>query len=298
MLFYNFKFSALQIINSIWFFQNDPHSNNYYDRRKLIWSTCLGKQVTSRKDQEQYWADSKKPYSYISVSEFSKRFRTFHVGANLEKDLSVPYDRFKSHPASLVFKKHSVPKSQLFKVCWDRELLLMKRNAFFYITKTVQIIIMALIASTVYLRTEMGTKNESDGAVYIGALMFSMIVNMFNGFAELALMIQRLPVFYKQRDLLFHPPWTFTLPTFLLGIPISIFESVVWVTITYYMIGFAPELSRWRWFLNPQRVNIVHIDNINHLVKVMLAQLVIFVWQVLEAFVGDISDTANGWWYI
>jgi hypothetical protein len=30
----------------------------------------------------------------------------------------------------------------------------------------------------------------------------------------------------------------------------------------------------------------------------MLAQLVIFVWQVLEAFVGDISDTANGWWYI
>jgi len=120
----------------------------------------------------------------------------------------------------------------------------MKRNAFFYITKTVQIIIMALIASTVYLRTEMGTKNESDGAVYIGALMFSMIVNMFNGFAELALMIQRLPVFYKQRDLLFHPPWTFTLPTFLLGIPISIFESVVWVTITYYMIGFAPELSR------------------------------------------------------
>jgi ABC-type multidrug transport system ATPase subunit/ABC-type multidrug transport system permease subunit len=202
-------------------------------------------EVTSRKDQEQYWADSKKPYSYISVSEFSKRFRTFHVGANLEKDLSVPYDRFKSHPASLVFKKHSVPKSQLFKVCWDRELLLMKRNAFFYITKTVQIIIMALIASTVYLRTEMGTKNESDGAVYIGALMFSMIVNMFNGFAELALMIQRLPVFYKQRDLLFHPPWTFSLPTFLLGIPISIFESVVWVTITYYMIGFAPELSRF-----------------------------------------------------
>ncbi|CAN6920207.1 unnamed protein product [Brassica oleracea var. botrytis] len=198
--------------------------------------------VTSRKDQEQYWADTTKPYIHIPVSEFSKQSKTFHVGANLENELSVPYDRFKSHPASLVFNKHSVPKSDLFKICWDRELLLIKRNAFFYVFKTVQIIIMALITSTVYLRTGMGTKDENDGAV---ALIFSMIANMFNGFAQLSSMIQRLLVFYKQRDLLFHPPWTFTLPAFLLSIPVTIFESVVWVSITYYLIGFAPEFIRY-----------------------------------------------------
>ncbi|KAJ0238477.1 ABC-transporter N-terminal domain-containing protein [Hirschfeldia incana] len=202
-------------------------------------------EVTSRKDQEQYWADTTKPYIYIPVSEFSKQSKTFHVGANLENELSVPYDRSKSHPASLVFNKHSVPKSGLFKICWDREVLLIKRNAFFYVFKTVQIIIMALITSTVYLRTGMRTKDENDGAVYIGALIFSMIANMFNGFAELSLMIQRLPVFYKQRDLLFHPSWTFTLPAFLLSIPVTIFESVVWVSITYYLIGFAPEFIRY-----------------------------------------------------
>lgn len=205
---------------------------------------CLGKQVTSKKDQKQYWADTTKQYRYIPVSEFSKRFKSFHVGANLQNDLSVPYDRSRSHPAALVFSKHSVPKSHLFKICWDREVLLIKRNAFFYVFKTVQIIIMALVTSTVYLRTQMRTKNENDGAVYIGALMFSMIANMFNGFSELAMMIQRLPVFYKQRDLLFHPSWTFTLPTCLLSIPISLFESVVWVSITYFLIGFSPEPSR------------------------------------------------------
>ncbi|KAL0837486.1 hypothetical protein Bca101_089376 [Brassica carinata] len=204
-------------------------------------------EVTSRKDQEQYWADTTKPYIHIPVSEFSKQSKTFHVGANLENELSVPYDRFKSHPASLVFNKHSVPKSDLFKICWDRELLLIKcnANAFFYVFKTVQIIIMALITSRVNLRTGVGTKDENDGAVYIGALIFSMIANMFNGFAELSLMIQRLLVFYKQRDLLFHPPWTFTLPEFLLSIPVTIFESVVWVSITYYLIGFAPEFIRY-----------------------------------------------------
>jgi len=102
---------------------------------------------------------------------------------------------------------------------------------------------MAIIASTVFLRTEMHTRNEEDGAVYIGALIFTMIINMFNGFAELPLTMQRLPIFFKHRDLLFHPTWTFTLPNFLLRVPISMLESIVWTIMTYYTIGFAPEAS-------------------------------------------------------
>ncbi|GFY97083.1 pleiotropic drug resistance 1 [Actinidia rufa] len=82
------------------------------------------------------------------------------------------------------------------------------------------------------------------GEVYVGALLLTMIINTFSGFAELSLTIQRLPVFYKQRDLLFHPPWAFTLPTFLLRIPISVLESIIWMVLTYYTIGFAPEASR------------------------------------------------------
>lgn len=202
-------------------------------------------EVTSRKDQEQYWADKSKPYRYIPVSEFANRFKSFDVGMRLENELSIPYDRSQSHQAALVFKKYSVPKMELLKTSFDKEWLLIKRNAFVYVFKTVQIIIVALIASTVFLRTKMHTRNESDGGLYVGALLFSMIINMFNGFSELSLTIVRLPVFYKQRDLLFHPAWVYTLPTFLLRIPISIFESIVWMVITYYTIGFAPEASRF-----------------------------------------------------
>lgn len=136
---------------------------------------------------------------------------------------------------------------ELLKANFDKEWLLIKRNSFVYIFKTVQIIIVAVIASTVFLRTKMHTQTEDDGSVYIGALLFGMIINMFNGFSELSMTIQRLPVFYKQRDLLFHPPWAFTLPTFLLKIPISVFETIVWMVITYYTIGFAPEASRYSW---------------------------------------------------
>jgi hypothetical protein len=97
----------------------------------------------------------------------------------------------------------------------------------------------------------MHTRNVDDGFVYIGALLFTLIVNMFNGFAELSLTITRLPVFYKHRDLLFYPAWIFTLPNVVLRIPFSIIESIVWVVITYYTMGFAPEADRYIWSIQP-----------------------------------------------
>ncbi|KAL4339219.1 hypothetical protein GQ457_08G020360 [Hibiscus cannabinus] len=202
-------------------------------------------EVTSKKDQEQYWADRSKPYRYIPVSEFASRFKSFHVGMKLHSELSVPFDKSRGHKAALAFKKYSVSRMELIKACWDKEWLLIKRNSFIYVFKTVQIIIMAIITSTVFLRTEMNTRNEQDGAIYVGALLFGMVINMFNGFSELSMMINRLPVFYKQRDLLFHPAWTFTLPSFLLKVPMSILESVVWMAVTYYTIGYAPEASSY-----------------------------------------------------
>ncbi|KAM2654151.1 hypothetical protein EV2_025694 [Malus domestica] len=202
-------------------------------------------EVTSRKDQEQYWADRRTPYRYVSVTEFANLFKRFHVGMRMENELSIPFDKARGHKAALEFRRYSIPKMQLLKACFDKEWLLMQRNSFIYIFKTVQIIIGAFIAATVFLKTEMNTRNEDDGALYVGALIFVMIINMFNGFAELSLTISRLPVFYKHRDLLFHPAWTFTLPSVLLGIPISIMETTIWMAITYYTIGFAPEASRF-----------------------------------------------------
>ncbi|KAL3824398.1 hypothetical protein ACJIZ3_020427 [Penstemon smallii] len=201
--------------------------------------------VTSKKDQEQYWVDRSEQYKYIPVGEFANRFKNFHVGVRLQEELSVSYDKKEDHKSALFYEKYLVPSKVLLKANFDKEWLLIKRNSFFYVFKTVQIIIVAIIASTVFLRTKLHTRNEDDGAVYIGALVFGMIINTFNGFVELSLTIERLPGFYKHRDQLFHPPWTFTLPNFLLRIPISLFESVVWIVTTYFTIGFAPEAIRF-----------------------------------------------------
>ncbi|GMP88570.1 hypothetical protein CsSME_00040509 [Camellia sinensis var. sinensis] len=202
-------------------------------------------EVTSKKDQEQYWFKKNQPYRYISVNDFAQAFNSFHIGQQMTEELRIPYDQSKAHPAALVTESYGISNRELFKACLSREWLLMKRNSFTYIFKTTQITIMATIALTVFLRTEMKTGTVEDASKYLGALFFSLINVMFNGMAELPMTVFRLPVFFKQRDSLFFPAWAFSLPIWLLRIPVSFMESVIWIVLTYYTIGFAPSITRF-----------------------------------------------------
>ena len=103
---------------------------------------------------------------------------------------------------------------------------------------------MALIGMTIFLRTKMPRDSATDGTIYSGALFFSLTMIMFNGMAELSMTIAKLPVFYKQRDLLFYPSWIYALPTWILKIPITLLEVGLWVFLTYYVIGFDPDVGR------------------------------------------------------
>ncbi|OAY63326.1 ABC transporter G family member 36 [Ananas comosus] len=201
-------------------------------------------EVTSRKDQQQYWMRHDEPYRFVPVREFAEAFHSFHLGRALANELAVPFDKSKSHPAALTTSKYGVSKTELLKANIDREILLMKRNSFVYIFKATQLTIMAIIAMTLFLRTNMHRDSTTDGGIYMGALFFAVVMIMFNGFSELAMTIVKLPVFFKQRDLLFFPAWSYSLPSWILKIPISFFEVAVWVFMTYYVIGFDPNVGR------------------------------------------------------
>ncbi|KAH9331701.1 hypothetical protein KI387_003809, partial [Taxus chinensis] len=160
-------------------------------------------EVTSLKDQEQYWAYTRQPYRYVPVKEFADAFQSFHVAAKMNAELSIPFDKKKSHPAALTTDKFGLSKKEIFKACFDREILLMKRSSFIYIFKSFQITLMALITMSVFFRTNMHQRNLNDGGTYFGALFFGLVTVMFNGMAELAMTLDKLPVFYKQRDFKF-----------------------------------------------------------------------------------------------
>lgn len=87
-----------------------------------------------------------------------------------------------------------------------------------------------------------------DGGVYLGALYFSIVMILFNGFMEVPMLIAKLPILYKHRDLRFYPSWVYTLPSWVLSIPSSVLESGIWVAVTYYVVGFDPQITRSIFF--------------------------------------------------
>lgn len=108
----------------------------------------------------------------------------------------------------------------------------------------MQVAFVGFITCTVFLRTRLHPIDEMNGRLYLSCLFFGLVHMMFNGFSELPITITRLPVFYKQRDSLFYPAWAFSLPSWLLRIPYSIIEAVVWSCVVYYSVGFAPSADR------------------------------------------------------
>ncbi|PON54812.1 ABC transporter-like [Trema orientale] len=201
-------------------------------------------EVVSKKDQEKYWYNKEQPYDYFSVEKFTNMFKNFHVGKKLEEDLSMSFNESENLKNALSFSKYSLGKWELFKACISREWLLMKRNSFVHVFKSAQLVIVALVTMTVFLRTRMNT-NAVHADYYMGSLFYALIRLMTNGLSELSLTFSRLAVFYKQRDFYFYPSWTYSIPAAILKIPFSLLDSLIWTALTYYVIGYSPEPERF-----------------------------------------------------
>ncbi|RLN25606.1 ABC transporter G family member 35-like [Panicum miliaceum] len=261
-------------------------------------------EVTSRKDQKQYWARHDKPYQYVSVKEFACAFQSFHAGRAVANELAVPYDKRKNHPAALTTSRYGVSARELLKANIDREILLMKRNSFVYIFRTLQMMMVSTMAMTLFFRTKMHRDSVTDGGIYLGALFFAVMMIMFNGLSELALTIIKLPVFFKQRDLLFFPAWAYTIPTWVLKIPISFVEVGGFVFMAYYVIGFDPNVGRFfKQYLLLLAVNQMAASLFrfvggaarNMIVANVFGSFMLLIFMVLGGYIL-VRDKVKKWW--
>ncbi|XP_025635247.1 pleiotropic drug resistance protein 1-like isoform X2 [Arachis hypogaea] len=261
-------------------------------------------EVTSKKDQEQYWARKDQPYRFITITEFVEAFQSFHVGRRMGDELATPFDKSLNHPAALTTNKYGISKKELLKANFSREYLLMKRNSFVYIFKLFQLTLIAIIEMTLFLRTKMHRESVYDGIVYSGALFFSVVMIMFNGMAEISMTIAKLPVYYKQRDNLFYPPWACAIPNWILRIPLSLLEVADWIILTYYVIGYDPNVCRFLkqylvLFLTSQMASslfraIAAIGR-NLIVANTFGSLALLAFFVLGGFVLSRKDINDGW---
>ncbi|XVE63469.1 hypothetical protein DITRI_Ditri07aG0023000 [Diplodiscus trichospermus] len=201
--------------------------------------------VISRKDQAQYWYNTELPYSYISADMFSRKFRASHLGKKIENDLLEPSDKSQCLEIALSFNQYSVSKWEIFRACLSREFLLIKRNSFLYIFKITQLVIIAFVTMTTFIRTEMEI-DFPHANYYLGALFYALLILIVDEFPEVHMTVSRLPIFYKQKMLCFYPAWAYAIPAIVLKIPISFIQSLVWTSLTYYVMGYSPQV--WRFF--------------------------------------------------
>lgn len=62
--------------------------------------------------------------------------------------------------------------------------------------------------------------------------------------SDLTLTVVKLPVFFKQRDLLFFPAWVYNIPSLMVKVPITFIKVGGYVFLTYYVVGFDPNVGR------------------------------------------------------
>ncbi|KZV14228.1 pleiotropic drug resistance protein 3 [Dorcoceras hygrometricum] len=126
--------------------------------------------------------------------------------------------------------------------------------------QVAQLLIIASVSMTVFLRTQMGI-DLVHANNYLGALFYSMIVVLIDGMPELSMTVSRLAVFYKQRDLHFYPAWAYAIPATILKIPLSLLSGLAWTSLTYYVIGYSPEPGRF--FRHMMMISAVHMASIS-----------------------------------
>lgn len=97
-------------------------------------------QVTSKKDQEQYWSGFGRPYRYIPAGRFAEAFRSYPAAKNLYEELGVPFEKRYNHPAALSTSRYGVKRRELLKTSFHWQRLLMKRNSFIYVFKFIQVV--------------------------------------------------------------------------------------------------------------------------------------------------------------
>ncbi|KAK9812481.1 hypothetical protein WJX73_003351 [Symbiochloris irregularis] len=201
-------------------------------------------EVTGRKDQKEYWSGSGQ-YRFVPVLEFEEAFKNSPVGKRNVEHLSKPFEKTDITDKALVRQRYALTQMEEFVACFSREWLLIRRTAFLYVFKTAQVVIMGLIAATLWLRTQLHPRQLGDATRYAGFLFFTIIILIFNGIAEMSITVERLPIFVKQRDNMFYRAFSYVTPTTLIRLPYSMLEGLVWTGLTYWPIDLAPTASRF-----------------------------------------------------
>ncbi|KAL4325064.1 hypothetical protein GQ457_11G016130 [Hibiscus cannabinus] len=109
-------------------------------------------------------------------------------------------------------------------------------------SKKFKLVVVACITMTVFYKMDVNVVHAN---YYLAALFFTLMILVADEFPEVYMTVSRLPAFYKQKMLCFYPAWAYAIPAVIVKLPISFLQSLIWTSITYFVMGYTPEVSRF-----------------------------------------------------
>ncbi|GAB4817617.1 hypothetical protein N2152v2_004663 [Parachlorella kessleri] len=207
-------------------------------------------EVTTPSDQQKYWKEGNgRPYRFVTARMFEDAYHGTECWQGMEAELATPFgESGPCNEAALAKTKYGQNYGELLRANFRRVWTLTQRTKFFAIFRIFQVALMAFVVATLFWRADKNTVD--DGNLFMGVLFYSQLYMLLGGLAEMHLLIERLAVFFRQRDIRFYPGWCFAVPAFLLRVPFGLVEATLWTYIVYFIVGFSGTVRVLMfWFL-------------------------------------------------
>ncbi len=185
-----------------------------------------------------------------------------------------------------------------------RQMKILMRDETFLAARIGQVLIVGAIAGSLFSNIA-----KTDVATMNGFLFNTLLFSALGSVALLPILYAQKAVFYKMKDELFCPTWTFTLSQVVSLIPLQIIETILYTTIVYWAAGLSEETDGSRFFV----FNLMSfmyamvIAQIFRLISAVIAApsgalpmagVVLLIMILFSGFIQPKSLISNGWiWF-
>ncbi|KAL4524950.1 hypothetical protein Ndes2526A_g07047 [Nannochloris sp. 'desiccata'] len=264
-------------------------------------------EVSTATDQSKYWSyPGGREYQYVTASAMAQAFSETQASKNTVSALKTPYqpplgdERLAKIP--LPTETYGASYTKMWKANGARAARLQSRRKLFLYVRWFQVVLMSLITATVYLNVR-DKDNLDDGNLIMGALFFAMIYMLMAGAGEMHLLSERLPVFFRQREMKMYPGSAFALPAFLWRLPYCLVDAVLWSGIMYFAVGLDYNVGRFFIFVFIMFLTAVWSTSLHQAVSSVIhetvaqavSMLIIMVLMVTGGFIVIKSSIPGAW---
>ncbi|GAB4822452.1 hypothetical protein N2152v2_009498 [Parachlorella kessleri] len=258
-------------------------------------------EVNTFTDQERFWAGNPEEYRFIPAHEIAGAFYATKPGAAIIEELNEPAPTISTGQPQLATHKYGQSRMALLRANLRRQLTLTQRNTAFAVIRIFQCILMGVATGTLFLNTSKETLQDAQLFMAVG--FFSVLYQLVGAFPASAILIDRLPVYYKQRDAHFYPGWAFALPEIILQLPLIFAESWIWTLLVYFLVGFSTSvriLVFWGFITVTSLWGLslfmaVSAVARSHSIAVAVQSFIMLIFLVASGFIANPTSMPGGW---